>query len=137
MSAQLKPTTKRPRRRKGKGVAAMLQAEFPDILRVLLDNAKQGDVRAATLIVKLVDSLSPEEKHDFDSDSLFAELERDLRSLPGDVMSEMVGLLEEAQATAESGPASAGPPSHRGGVPPGRLPWQADDSASDQGEDQV
>jgi len=141
MSTEEKPAPRRPRtqRRKQQDIAALLRAKFPAILRVLLKMAKDGDVRAATLVVKLVgNTLSGSESDEFDGDALLSDLERDLESLPAAIASEIVGLL--AQAAVRSPQGGAGPSAPAGGrgeQHSGRLPWQADDSPSDEGADPV
>ena len=61
-------------------LAQMLSAEYPAVARVLLDLAKEGDVRAAALVVKLLGNTlsSSEGSDDRDSGTTVSELDRKL-----------------------------------------------------------
>ena len=128
--------------RKGKtqALAEMLHAEGPAGVRVVLDLAKGGDVRAAALVVnKLLGNTlgAPEELDDADSEAALSEIERELNALPSAIASEIVGLLAQAESEA------AGRDSGRRAAPGGRerrhlrLPWQTENRPSDEGEDSV
>ena len=117
-------------------VSEMLRAEGPAVARVLLDLAKQGDVRAAGLVVRLLgDSLTSEVTDDSDAEADLSDFDQELRSLPPDIAAEIVGLLAEAGRAAAVGPGSAGAAASGGRGRSRRLPWQAEDSASDEGAD--
>jgi hypothetical protein len=80
----------------------MLRREAPAVARMLLDQAKGGDVRAAGLVMKLLGtSLNSEASEDGESGATSSELERELDSLPPSVAYEIVGLLAQVgSATA-------------------------------------
>jgi transposase-like protein len=125
--------------RQGELVSDMLRREAPAVARVLLDKAKDGDVRAAALVMKLVGPsvAAPEGTDDPDAEARASGLARELDSLPPSVAYEIVGLLEEA------GPEPAGPDPCVGQTESDRavgsvhLPWSQDDPASDEGADEV
>ena len=125
--------------RSAETVGDMIRAEGPAVARVLLDLAKGGDVRAATLVMKLLGNelTAPEERDGRDAEADQRELERELRSLPPPIAEEIVGLLAEAEAASEG--RSGGRLSPLGGRGRGsvRLPWQAEDLPSDEGDDSV
>ncbi|MCJ7821825.1 MAG: helix-turn-helix domain-containing protein [Armatimonadetes bacterium] len=117
----------------------MLRAEGPAVARVMLDLAKGGDVRAAALVVRLLGTTltSAEEQDDGDSEGAFDDLEHELNSLPPEIVSEIVGLLAQAESAAASRGGGTGAAAHgreRGSV---RLPWQETDSPSDEGAGSV
>jgi len=124
-------------------VLEMLRAEAPDVYRVLLDAAKGGDIRAATLVVKLLGNSPGEAMDDGDADAACDELERGLQSLPSDIASEVAGLLAEAHRRTVGRRAGAGADQAGGGVsaaetsPAGEISEQAEDRSSDEGADSV
>jgi transposase len=124
-------------------VLEMLRAEAPDVYRVLLDAAKGGDIRAATLVVKLLGNSHGEATDDGDADAARDELERGLQSLPSDIASEVAGLLAEAHRRAMGGTANAGADQAGGGVPAadaspaGEVSVEAEDRSPDEGADSV
>jgi len=125
--------------RREQAVGDMLRAEGPAVARVLVDLAKDGDVRAAALIVKLLGNnlTFPEEVDEYRSDAALADLERELQSLPPTIASEIVGLLARAESeTAELG-GGEGPAAGGGGQRSVRLPWEKDDCPSHEGSDSV
>ena len=121
----------------------MLRGEAPDVYRVLLDAAKGGDIRAATLVVRLLGNSLGEATNDGDADAACDELERGLQSLPSDIASEMAGLLAEAHKRRAGRTASEGAGEAGGGVPAaeaspaGGLPVEAEDRSPDEGADSV
>ena len=134
---------KRPRAKKHtppqqpESLETMLRSEFPAVARKLLEEAKGGDVRAAALVVKLLGNISlSEETDDGDADAA-RDLERELRSIPPPIASEIVGLLAEAQSAAAGASGSARQGTSGRGRRSGRLPWQTQDSPPDEGEDQI
>jgi hypothetical protein len=117
-------------------VAEMIRRERPAVARVLLDMAKGGDVRAASLVLKLSDdNAGGAEEGDREADQ--RELERKLQSLPPAIASEIVGLLEKAEAESEKRAKREGSRVGGEGRSPGRLPWGAESEPSDQGADRV
>ncbi len=114
-------------------LAEMLQAELPEIARVLLEMAKGGDVRAATLVMKLTgtDANSIEKEREQDAEAGLRELERGLRSLPPEIAATMVELLAEAEAEAERRTGGTRPEMDGAGRGPVRLPWQKEDRTPD------
>ena len=132
--AASRPAPARARKaRKTRAVEAMLRAEAPAVARVLLDLAKEGDVRAAGLVVKLLgDTLGRSEaSDDTDESAAAAELERELRSLPPAVVSEIVGLLAQADPASADARRGSGAPTGGGDRGSGGLPWQEEDSSPD------
>jgi len=125
--------------REGESVGDMLRREAPAVARVILDQAKGGDVRAGALVMKLVGPslAAPEGTDDPDAEARASGLARELDSLPPSVAYEIVGLLEDVG----SGP--AGPDPRVGQTESDRavgsvhLPWSPDDPASDEGADEV
>lgn len=128
-----------PRRPRGRArVERMLQQEGPEVARVLLDMAKGGDVRAASLVVRLLGSaLGAEEPDDSHSEAALRELERELRALPAHLASEVVGLLATAEARAAGTGGGPGAPARGRARRSRRLPWQPDDHPSDEGSDSL
>ena len=132
-----------PRKPKRATVLEMLRAEAPDVYRVLLDAAKQGDIRAATLVVKLLGNSLAEGTDDGDTNAAYDELERGLRSLPSDIASEVAGLLAEAhqrglRQIARQGADAAGAGLPAGAAPSaGEAPIAPDDHPPDEGADSV
>ena len=129
----------RSRPQSGAGVAQLLRAEGPAVARVLLDLAKEGDVRALALVMKLVgNELTCDEEADEQSaDTAVADLERQLEGISPAIASEIVGLL--AQAESEAAERAGG---NRAAVGGGegrrmRLPWRADDRAPDEGQESL
>lgn len=120
-------------------LAEMLRAEGPAVARVILDLAKGGDVRAAALVVRLLGNTltSAEERDDGDSESALDDLEHELNSLPPEIVSEIVGLLAQADSAAASRGSGAGAAARGGERRSLRLPWQEADSPSDEGADSV
>jgi transposase len=117
-------------------VAEMIRREGPAVARVLLDMAKGGDVRAASLVFKLLgEGAGGAEEGDGEADQ--RGLERELRSLPPAIASEIVGLLEKAEAESEKRGKRKGAPVGGEGRSAGRLPWGAESEPSDQGADPV
>jgi hypothetical protein len=117
-------------------VAEMIRREGPAVARVLLDMAKNGDVRAIGLVLKLRDDTAVgAEEGDREADQ--RELERKLQSLPPAIASEIVGLLEKAEAEPEKRAKGKGAPVGGPGRGAGRLPWAAEHQPSDQGPDPV
>jgi transposase-like protein len=118
---------------RGRAVEAMLRAEAPAVARVLLDLAKEGDVRAAGLVVRLLGNTlgRSEVSDDTDESAAAAELERELRSLPPAVVSEIVGLLAQADPASADGSRGSGAPKGGGDRGPGGLPWQEEDPPPD------
>ena len=119
--------------RKTRAVQAMLRAEAPAVFRVLLDLAKEGDVRAAGLVVKLLGNTlgRSEVSDDTDGSAAAAELERELSSLPPAVVSEIVGLLAQADPVSADAHRGSGAPTGGGDRGSGGLPWQEEDSSPD------
>jgi len=130
---------RRRRRADAEALVEMLRAESAGVARVILDLAKGGDVRAAALVVKLLGNTltSAEGRDDGDSDAALSDLERELSSLPPEIASEIVGLLAEAESGAASRSGSRVAAAGRGERGCVRLPWQAEDHPSDEGEDSV
>jgi hypothetical protein len=116
-----------------------MRAEGLAVFRVMLDLAKEGDMRAAALVVKLLgNTLTPtEESDDGDSDAALSDIERELSGLPSAIASEIVGLLAQADSAAEGGSGGKSAASGRRGCRPQRLPWQAEGNPSDEGADSV
>ena len=125
--------------RREQAVGDMLRAEGPAVARVLVDLAKDGDVRAAALIVKLLGNnlTFPEEVDEYRSDAALADLERELQSLPPTIASEIVGLLARAESETADLDGGEGPAAGGGGQRSVRLPWEKDDSPSHEGGDSV
>jgi transposase len=121
----------------------MLRGEAPDVYRVLLDAAKGGDIRAATLVVRLLGNSLGEATDDGDTDAARDELERGLQSLPSDIASEVAGLLAEAHRRRAGRTASASAGESGGGVPAaeaspaGGVSVEAEDRPPDEGADSV
>jgi len=132
-------TRKREARQTGESIAAMFRAEAPEIARVLLEMAKGGDVRAATLVMKILgdEMSSAEDRNERDPEAYQRELARELQSLPPTIGAEIVALLAKAEAEAQAGPGGDGDAVDRAGRRPVRLPWQANSDASDEGRDTV
>jgi len=118
---------------RGPAVEAMLRTEAPAVARVLLDLAKEGDVRAAGLVVRLLGNTlgRSEASDDTDESAAAAEIERELRSLPPAVVSEIVGLLAQADPASADASRGSGAPTGGGDRGPGGLPWQEEDSPPD------
>ena len=117
-------------------VAEMIRREGPAVARVLLDMAKGGDVRAASLVMKLLgDEVGGAEERDGEADQ--RGLERELQSLPPAIASEIVGLLEKAEAESEKRGKRKGAPLGGEGGSAGRLPWGTEGQPSDTGADPV
>ena len=131
---QVTETTVAP---KAKGIEEMLRAEGPAVARVLLDLAKDGDVRAAALVVKLLghSSRSAEESDDGDSESALLEIECELSSLPPVIASEIVGLLAQVECEAAGESGGYGASQGCGARQSVRLPWQEENRPPDQGGD--
>ena len=120
-------------------VAAMLRREAPVVARVLIDQAKQGDVRAAALVVRLLGNTlnSPGASDDGDRGAASRDLARELDSLPPSVAYEIVGLLAQVGSAAAGGNAVAGETAGEGEMGSVHLPWSEDDSPSDQGGEEI
>lgn len=110
-------------------VQDMILAELPDLTRVLLDQAKDGELRALNLLVKLLGSALEDDEQGDDSDDLtnaaIAEFERDLHTVSPLLASEVVALIirANARAAAQGAPAvdrarPARPEPHRVSDPP-------------------
>lgn len=121
------------------GVAQLLRAEGPAVARVLLDLAKDGDVRAAALVMKLVGNelTSDEEADEESADTAVADLERRLQGLSPAIASEIVGLLAQAESEAAERAGGNRAEVGRGEGRRMRLPWRADDRAPDEGQDSL
>ena len=129
----------RSRPQSAAGVAQLLRAEGMEVARVLLGLAKEGDVRALALVMKLVgNELTADEEADEESaDTAVADLERQLQGISPAIASEIVGLLAQAESEAAEGDGG-----NRAEVGGGegrrlRLPWRADDRAPDEGSDSL
>ena len=131
------PTT--TSRRRQQAVGDMLRAEGPAVVRAVLDQAKDGDLRAAALVLKSLgnDLILPEEVDEYRSDAALTDLERELQSLPPTVASEIVGLLARAESEAADLDGREGPAAGGGGQRSLRLPWEKDDRPSHEGGDSV
>jgi len=147
--------TRKPRRRPAQAapkakvapkrptVLEMLRAEAPDVYRVLLDAAKQGDIRAATLVVKLLGNSLAEGTDDGNADTAYDELERGLQSLPSDIASEVAGLLAAAHNRGMGQAVRQGADAAGAGLPAGATPSAGevsvapDDHPPDEGADSV
>lgn len=116
-------------------IEAMLRAEAPAVMRMVLDQAKGGDLRAAGIVVKeLANRLGSVEGSDVGkSAAALDEFEKQVGELPPAVAAEIVGLLEQAQRTAAGDGAEPDPPAARGERGHLRLPWQPEDRPPDEG----
>jgi transposase-like protein len=119
-------------------VTAMLRREAPAVARVLLDQAKEGDVRAATLVVRLLgNTLAAEAREGGADGTAAADITRELEHLPPAVAYEIVGLLAQVgRAPTGSDPAADTPPD-AAAVGPLRVPWEEGDPSPDAGEDEL
>lgn len=122
-----------------KSIRAMLKAEGPHVARVMLDMARAGDVRAATLVFKMLgdQTTSPEDANGRDPDADQRELERGLQSLSPAIASEIVALLAKADAEAQARDGDGGEAVDGAGRRPRRLPWQQEGDPSDERSDAV
>jgi len=97
-----KPRSAKPRSRgsrHARGPMTDSLAEiFPDILQKMAELAKEGDVRAASLIFKLLEKTEPDE----DSDAKLSRFKSALSGLEQTVVSEIISLLAEADARAKT-----------------------------------
>jgi transposase-like protein len=106
-------------------VTAMLRREAPAVARVLLDLAKDGDVRAATLVVRLLGNiLAAEAKEGGDDGATAAEITRELEHLPPAIAYEIVGLLAQAGCASTGSDSTADPQTDPTSVGPMRVPWE-------------
>jgi len=125
----------------GETVSEMLRREAPAVARVILDQAKGGDVRAASLVMKLIGpTITPVEgtdDADSDADARASGLARELDNIPPAVALEVMDLLDSAGPGAAAGDAKAGARASRRPLGSGHLPWTPDDPASDEGDDEV
>lgn len=123
----------------GASITAMLKAEAPHIARVLLDMAKGGDMRAAALVMKLIgDHIgSTEDINGRDPEADERELERELKSIPPAIASEIVALLAKAEAEIQGPPGDEGETVDGPGRRPRRLPWVPEGDPSPEGRDAV
>ena len=123
----------------GETVSALLRREAPAVARVILDQAKNGDARAAALVMKLLgDELDLSEADDARRrGAVSEELARELDGLPASTAYEIMGLLEGADSAAAGGDARPGKRTAEGKVGPGRLPWQKNDPPPDEGGDSL
>ncbi len=123
------------RKAPGEALAEMVRAEGPAVARVILDLAKDGDIRAAALVVRLLGNTlaTAEERDDSYPEADAEELERELGSLPPAIASEIVGLLAEAESEAAATGGGRGAGEGRAEREPVRLPWQTEGCASDEG----
>jgi len=119
----------------------MILAELPDLTRVLLDQAKGGDLRAAALIVKLLghtlDDDAPGDNTDELTEAAIAEFERDLDTVSPLLASQVVALIIRANQRAAAG--LAGSPDRARRSPCGslRVPELLETDPSDPGPDGV
>jgi len=120
-------------------VAQLLRAEGMEVARVLLDLAKKGDVRALALVMKLVgNELTADEEADEESaETAVADLERQLEGISPAIASEIVGLLAQAESEGAEGDGGNRAEVGRGEGGRLRLPWRAEDRASDEGPDSL
>jgi transposase-like protein len=118
-------------------VTAMLRREAPAVARVLLDQAKEGDVRAATLIVRLLgNTLAAEAREESHDETAAADITKELEQLPPAIAYEIVGLLAQAGCPPAGGDSTADPPPDEAAVGPLRVPWEEGAAPSDPGEDE-
>ena len=117
-------------------ITAMLKEEAPEVARTLVEIAKGGDVRAATLVMKLVgdDLGGGENGEEGNGEADLRELERCLETLPSEIAGQIVALLAEADAGAEKQGGAQVEGAARGRR---RLPWRANGGASDEGKGAV
>ncbi len=120
-------------------VVAMLRREALVVARVLLEQAKGGDVRAAALVVRLLGNTLniSEASDDGGREAASRELARELDSLPPSVAYEIVGLLVQVGSLPAGGDGVAGETSGKGEVGSVHLPWAEEDPSPDQGGDEV
>jgi transposase-like protein len=125
--------------REGESVGDMLRREAPAVARVILDQAKGGDVRAAALVMKLVGPsvAASEGTDDADAEARAIGLARELDSLPPSVAYEVVELLDSAGQGPAGGDAGPGETARDRSLGSVHLPWTQDDPASDEGADEV
>ena len=121
----------------------LLRAEASEVVRVLLNMAKgqegKGDVRAAALIMKLLEKTTEggEPIDDSQSEQALAELEARLKALPPALAEELVGALAEVGAEAEAEAARANPRKGRATAGAGGLRGLPERDPSDPGESSI
>jgi transposase-like protein len=125
--------------RDGESLGDMLRRGAPAVARVLLKQAKGGDVRAAALVMKLVGPslAAPEGTDDADAEARASGLARELDGLPPSVACEVLDLLDSVGPGPAGGAPVAGETARRRPLGSMHLPWSPDDPASDEGADEV
>lgn len=119
-------------------VSGMLRREGPAVARVLLDQAKEGDVRAAALVVRLLgNTLTTEARDEGERGGAERDLAAALEGLPPSIAYEIVGLLAQAGSAPAGDDTAADAEAKESAVGAGRLPWEEDDSPPDQGGGEV
>ncbi len=122
-------------------VEDMILAELPDLTRVLLDQAKGGEIRAASLLVKLLGNALDDDEQGDNSDELteaaIAEFERDLSTVSPLLASDVVGLIIRANERAAAGLAAVPDRARRSHLGSLRLPEIPEADPSDPGPDGV
>jgi len=98
-----KTSGRRPARASGRP-ADLLKEIAPDILQKMADLARQGDVRAAALILKLLEKNEPDDN----PDSSLTSFKRQLFSIEQTLVSEIISLLAEGDSRAKALPDERG-----------------------------
>lgn len=119
-------------------VEDMILAELPNLTRVLLDQAKGGEIRAVVHLLKLLGHALDDEEQGDDSDDLtqaaIAEFERDLSTVSPLLAARVVDLIIRANERAAAARAAASPPrGHSARLGPLRIPALPEADPSDPG----
>ena len=117
----------------------LLRQNANEVVKMMLDMAKKGDVRAAALVMKLLEKTAQggDLPDDNQAEEALAELEARLSALPPALAQEVLGALAKTDASSRAASGRGRPRARGPAAGPGDLRGLPHGDSSDPGESAV